>query len=242
MKNTRNISLIILLLAFCSTDAIAQWGKQKVVGNGNITTKNINTNDYSSIQVVGSMDVHLENGAEGNISVTTDENIHDFLDIQVEGGALVIKIQKNVSIRTNKGIHVTVPVQEVNAVSLTGSGDVDTKDQLKTDNMEISLTGSGDIDLNVAVGTLDAKVTGSGDMNLRGNARDLEIKVTGSGDFDGESLNAENTEAYVSGSGDISIKTTNRLKARVHGSGDISYSGNPTNIDKKVSGSGSISN
>ena len=33
-----------------------------------------------------------------------------------------------------------------------------------------------------------------------------------------------------------------KLKARVSGSGDISYSGNPTNKDTKVSGSGDISN
>ena len=242
MKNTLNITLMILLITFCSSDAIAQWGKTKVVGNGNVTTKNINTSDYATVKVVGSMDVHLENGAEGNISVTTDENIHAHLDISVDGDVLIIKTEKNVSIRTKKGIHITVPVQDLSEIALVGSGDIDNKDQLKADNMEITLTGSGDIDLNVNIGTLDAKVTGSGDMDLRGSARDLEVKVTGSGDFDGESLTAENTEAYVSGSGDISVKTTNRLKARVHGSGDISYSGNPASIDKKVSGSGNISN
>lgn len=242
MKNTLNSSLIILLLAFCSSNAIAQWGKKSIVGNGNITTKSINTSDYATVKVIGSMDVHFENGTEGALSVTTDENIHEYLDIQVEGDALIIKTQKNVSIRSKKGIHVTVPVQEISEVSLTGSGDIDTRDQLKSEYMAITLTGSGDIDLDVTVGALDAKVTGSGDMDLRGSVRDLEIKVTGSGDFDGNDLTAQNTDAYVSGSGDISVKTVNRLKARVHGSGDISYSGNPTNVDKKVSGSGSISN
>ena len=242
MKNTLNITLLVLLITFCSTEVIAQWGKTQVVGNGNITTKSVNTGDYASVQVVGSMDVHFENGSEGTISVTTDDNIHDYLDIEVVGDALIIKTAKNVSIRTKKGIHVTVPVQEISEVSLVGSGDIDTKTQLKSVNMDISVTGSGDIDLDVNVQNLNAKVTGSGDMNLRGIARNLEVKVTGSGDFDGESLTAENTEAYVSGSGDISVKTTNRLKARVHGSGDISYSGNPASIDKKVSGSGNIRN
>ena len=32
------------------------------------------------------------------------------------------------------------------------------------------------------------------------------------------------------------------LKVRVSGSGDVTYSGNPTNKDTKVSGSGSVSN
>ena len=38
------------------------------------------------------------------------------------------------------------------------------------------------------------------------------------------------------------IVANNSLKARVTGSGDIKYTGNPTHIDKKVTGSGRINN
>jgi hypothetical protein len=186
--------------------------------------------------------VSFENGSEGIITVTTDENIHEYMDIYVEDDILIIKTKTDVSFRSKKGIHVTVPVQEISSIYLVGSGDIDTKNQLKSEVMDITLTGSGAIDLDVNVGTLDTKVSGSGTMSLRGISRDLEVKVTGSGSFDGESLTAKNTEAYVSGSGAISVKTTNSLKARVHGSGDISYSGNPTSINEKISGSGSIKN
>jgi hypothetical protein len=242
MKNTLNIALMIFLATFCSSNAMAQWGKTKVVGNGNVTTKNITTSDYATVKVIGSMDVSFENGSEGIITVTTDENIHEYMDIYVEDDILIIKTKTDVSFRSKKGIHVTVPVQEISSIYLVGSGDIDTKNQLKSEVMDITLTGSGAIDLDVNVGTLDTKVSGSGTMSLRGISRDLEVKVTGSGSFDGESLTAKNTEAYVSGSGAISVKTTNSLKARVHGSGDISYSGNPTSINEKISGSGSIKN
>jgi hypothetical protein len=45
----------------------------------------------------------------------------------------------------------------------------------------------------------------------------------------------------VSGSGDADVYASNSLKARVNGSGDIDYSGNPNTSDTKVLGSGSIS-
>ena len=48
-------------------------------------------------------------------------------------------------------------------------------------------------------------------------------------------------EAVVSGSGDIQVTASQSLKARVSGSGDISYRGNPEKQDFKTSGSGDIS-
>jgi hypothetical protein len=78
-------------------------------------------------------------------------------------------------------------------------------------------------------------------LTLTGMATNLEVKVSGSGDFKGSSLNSENTQVYVSGSGDVEVTATKSIKARVNGSGDIRYSGNPVSSDTKVMGSGDIS-
>ncbi|MBP6585664.1 MAG: DUF2807 domain-containing protein, partial [Flavobacterium sp.] len=44
----------------------------------------------------------------------------------------------------------------------------------------------------------------------------------------------------VSGSGDIKVNCTEFIEARVAGSGDIEYKGNPKKVDTKVAGSGTI--
>jgi len=54
-------SIICAGLLLCLvTESKAQWGYNKVVGDGNVTTKSVSTGDYDEIKVVGSMDVHLE--------------------------------------------------------------------------------------------------------------------------------------------------------------------------------------
>ena len=216
-----------------------KWGK-KIQGDGNITTKTVTTSDYDRVDVVGSMDVILERGTEGSITVTTDDNLHEYISIESSGGQLKIKIENNVSLKTKKGINITVPFESLSEVSLVGSGDVNGKDLIKSDAFEVSVTGSGDLNLKVEAMRLDAKVTGSGDMVLSGTAMEFEVKVSGSGDFDGRSLKAENTQAYVSGSGDAEVYAKTSLKARVNGSGDIRYGGDPATRDTKVSGSGTI--
>ncbi len=240
MKIIQYALMVTACAFFGLTEANAQWGNKKVVGNGNVTTKTVNTGDYDGINGVGSMDIHLERGTEGNITVTTDDNLHQYIEIEVKNNMLVIKTKKNTYLKTKKGIHVTVPFKDISEISLIGSGDIDTKDVVDAPNLELNVTGSGDVDLDVNSGSLEARVTGSGDMRVNGKTVDLEVSVSGSGDFHGFNLQSDNTEATVSGSGDVRVVANKSIKARVNGSGDITYKGNPERSDTKTSGSGDI--
>lgn len=240
MKTTTKFIAIVFVLLI-SSESFAQWGNKKVIGNGNVTTKTVTTGDYDGVKVVGSLDVHLEKGDEGNITVKTDDNLQEYIIIEVKDNTLVVRTKKNMYLKTKKGIHVTVPFDDISSVALVGSGDVDSKDVVASDNLSVSVTGSGDMTLEAKAKNLSSKVTGSGDITLSGTTTNLEVTVTGSGDFAGGNLIAENTEAKVSGSGDATVYAKSSLKARVSGSGDIEYKGNPEKRDTKVAGSGEIS-
>lgn len=241
MKTLIKFTLAVAFTLMGVSEGQAQWGNKKVVGNGNVTTKTVNTGDYDAIKGVGSMDIHLEKGSEGNIRVTTDENLQEYIIVEVKENTLVVRTKKNMYLKTKKGIHVAVPFDDISEIALVGSGDIDTKDTIDAKSLELRVTGSGDVVLDVNAGRLEARITGSGDMKVEGNAVDLEVSLSGSGDFRGFELDAQNTEASVSGSGDIQVVAKNSLKARVNGSGDITYKGNPEKSDTKTSGSGDIS-
>lgn len=239
MKTLVKLTLLTLFLSPLN-HAFAQWGGKKVVGNGNITTKSVNTASYNEIKVVGSMDIHLMHGTEGSITVTADENLHEYLEIEVSNGILSINSKKNYYLKSKKGIHVNVPVQEIDAVNLVGSGDIDTKDTLNAERLKIEITGSGDVKLDLNAQEVVADITGSGAISLTGNTGRLNVSVTGSGDFKGFDLTSKETDVSVNGSGDAEVVATEMIKARVSGSGDIVYKGNPERSDTKTSGSGDI--
>jgi len=238
MKILIHYLLVIALTLLSYNTSFAQF--KKVKGNGNITTKTHTTSDYYKVAVVGSMDVILEKGTEGTIRVTTDENIHEYVTIASNKGVLNIKIKNYVIINTKKSIHITIPFTSLDNVSLAGSGSVLTNDQIKSDQFEAEISGSGEMNLDIDVNRVNAKVNGSASLKIIGTATDLEIKVIGSGDFDGGSLISQNVEANVTGSGEALVVAKSSIKARVYGSGDIKYLGNPSTSDNKVSGSGDI--
>jgi len=239
MNKKAILSLVVILLI--SVNIQSQWFSTGVKGNGNIVTKTRNVGDYDKVSVAGSFDVTLVAGNEGSLSIKIEDNLLEYLITEVVNGSLKIKWEKGVNIRTRKGVYITVPFEEIEAVKLSGSGDITSDDVIKATDFYTSVSGSGDIKLNVEADEITSKVTGSGDVTLKGNSPFLKTSVTGSGDFHGFNLKTKKVEAKVTGSGDISVFVTENLNARVTGSGDIDYKGNPEIQNTRVTGSGDIS-
>ncbi|MGB5229076.1 MAG: head GIN domain-containing protein [Eudoraea sp.] len=237
--------LITLGIALCIVAVTnAQWGK-KIKGNGNIVTVERSTEEYDAIAVAGWFDVILVDGQEGKLSIKGEENLLEHIKTEVKEGKLVIKVKKGINLQPSSwkkdgGIYVTVPVESVNEVSLSGSGDIVGKKTISASEFSTNMSGSGDITLDVESKTVSASMSGSGDINLSGTTEVFDVQISGSGDIEAYDLIADNVDARISGSADIKVTANKMLKARVSGSGDIHYRGDATKIDTKSSGSGDV--
>lgn len=239
MKNALVVTLVLAITASCS----AQWGK-KIKGNGEKVTIERSTSDYDAIAVSGWFDVDLVDGKEGQLTLEGESNLLEYIVTEVKNGKLVIKTENNVNLKPsdwNSGIRITVPVERVSSISLSGSGDIVSKTTIKTEKLETAMSGSGDITLEIETNSVRASMSGSGDITFIGTTTDFAATISGSGDIKAFDLEADNVEATVSGSADIKVTANKRLQARVSGSGDITYRGNPEKLDTKTSGSGDIS-
>lgn len=242
MNIMRKLSVLVCA-GLISLSCSAQWGKT-IKGNGNNVTIERNTGDYDGVAVSGWFDVDLVSGNEGEITLTGEENLLEYIITEVKDGKLVIKTEKGVNLKTSNwksGIHITVPVESISSVSMSGSGDIVGKTKIKTDYFKTAMSGSGDITLDLDVQNISASMSGSGDITLSGDTTNFEATISGSGDIEAYDLEADNVDATISGSADIQVTANKSLKARVSGSGDISYKGNPEKVNTKTSGSGDIS-
>ncbi|AOW10194.1 head GIN domain-containing protein [Flavobacterium gilvum] len=228
--------LIFLSVLFLSVTGIAQT---KIKGNGKVITEKRTTAGYDEISVSGFYDVVLVSGTEGAITIEGEENILPHVKIEVSGNVLKIYNDK-VSFDTKKDVTVTVPIEQINALSLSGSGDITTKTSIVSPVFKAKLSGSGDLTLDVKNTDFEINLSGSGDIVLKGSSDNFTSKVSGSGDIDAVNLLTKKANVTVSGSGDMKLNCSESLYARVSGSGDIEYKGNPQQKDTKVSGSGDI--
>jgi hypothetical protein len=233
----------VLLTIIVSTSSNAQnwWGKSKTIkGNGNIVTVKRTTSTYNGISVGGSFDVILVKGKEGEIKIEGEENIIPYLETEVSGNTLQVKYKKNTNISTRKKLTVTIAYEDLDMISLGGSGNINGKNLIKANDLKVSLGGSGNIALEIDADEISADIGGSGNIKLTGNSNELTSSIAGSGNIKAYDLETEILVATIAGSGSIKTTVKKEIKAKVAGSGSIYYKGNPKYIDTKSVGSGDV--
>ena len=147
-----------------------------------------------------------------------DDNIVPFIQTEVNDQQLQILIKQNYS--TKKGLVVNITAPEYDKVSILGSGDVNLTD-VNHEDLSLNISGSGNIIAIGRVKKLLANVNGSGDLML-------------------SKLQSNNATITINGSGDAEIWASESLTGKVNGSGNITYYGDPKNVQSKVNGSGDI--
>jgi hypothetical protein len=230
----------ILAFLIIGTNLNAQVFTKKVTGNGKIITENRNVSDYDKIDVAGSFEVILVKGKEGAISIKADENLMEYIEIEVKNGNLKIQPEKGYQLRSTKTIIITVPYEMIETFSLAGSGNVSSADVLNATDLNLNLAGSGEIDLPVSTKNLTSHIAGSGNIKLSGNSDVFRCEIAGSGNLEGDDLKATASHINIAGSGNVKIHAVSEIHANIVGSGDVIYTGNPAIEKSKSIGSGSI--
>lgn len=204
---------------------------------------------FHAVDVSGSYDVYITQGNAEAVKVEAPGDIIKLVLTEVKNGTLRIYNKENTNWRNifnhhnifnNKKVVVYVTVKNIDGISLSGSGHVTFKDGLKTSNMRLQLSGSGNVQGKLTAKDLDAGISGSGSLKLSGSGENQNVHVSGSGNYSARDFNSANVNVSVSGSGNAAVYVSNSLNAHVSGSGGVHYGGNPKNVSKSKSGSGSI--
>ena len=245
---------MILALAFTSCSY--------TTGEGSIVEREFTLETFSGIELDGSFDVNIEQGATQQVVAVGQENIIEKLKLNVVDGILYISLEPGTYLNYDLEVRVAIPDLEKATllgsgdirlgtfagldnlvIELDGSGDINTNDESvieSTNKMEIVLDGSGDIDVKIKASDLKTELEGSGDIDLEGVAKTHTVELDGSGDIHAYDLETLNTEATLDGSGSIRIFANKKLKATLDGSGDITYKGEPS-VEASIDGSGTVS-
>lgn len=251
--------VILIAIALISIPAQAQWGK-KIRGNGDTTTIVRNVGDYDGVKISGFFDATLVRGTEGSIELKGESNLLENIEVFVDNGTLTVKTKRLIELIPSRKtpILVTIPVKEINGMTLSGSGSITSKFRLEspkfkttlsgsgdiyaavdTTELDVTIAGSGDIELQVSASEIDVTISGSGETTLEGSTQSIDVNISGSGDVHAFNLNAKTADINISGSADAEVSVSGNLQVRIAGSGDVHYKGNPK-VNSKIIGSGDL--
>jgi hypothetical protein len=219
-----NKKLITILLVLSSIMLSACLGipfnKQVIKGSGNLSSETRNVSGFSAISLAGSANIDVNFGSDETVVVEAEDNILPVIETVVQKNVLVIRTKLNYNVQATEPIQIRVTMKSLDSVTIPGSGNI-TVSGLDTSSFRVTMPGSGNIIVD-------------------GKANDVNISLDGSGNILCENLKAKDATVRLDGSGNITVNASESLDASIKGSGDITYSGNPSRVTKTVPGSGSI--
>jgi carbon monoxide dehydrogenase subunit G len=197
-------------------------------------------NGFTALRTSGSIDIEVMNDENQTVRVEADDNILPYIITRVDDGMLDVRYRSNMMFNnTHVKVYVSAPL--LKKIIVGGSGSIISKDVLKEqDEIEFKVSGSGDINAIVDAPSITAGIGGSGTISLHGKTKNFSCSIGGSGDVKCKDLLSESTNVSISGSGTAHVFASVHLVAKVSGSGDIYYSGNPSSPEIHTSGSGSV--
>jgi hypothetical protein len=137
-----------------------------------------------------------------------------------------------------------VKIQNVNkskSILLTMSSSATLKGNFETEMATVDASSSGTFSGDIAANNIAIETSSSSDVTVEGKADNITVKASSSGDCNAKELKAENATVMASSSASISVFASNSVTAKASSSGSISFYGNPTNVSKEMSSSGSVS-
>ncbi|MBN3583171.1 DUF2807 domain-containing protein [Algoriphagus aestuarii] len=195
---------------------------------------------FTKVHSGGSWEVILTEGNTEEIRIEAKGVDLDKVKTEIDGDVLKLGLVNGNYRNVDLTFYVTYTSLE--GVRCSGSGKMDVKSDVISEDFYIGLSGSGDIYMkNLRADELEASISGSAKIKIQsGSIGEAEIKQSGSGDFVADDLSIEELEVSKSGSGDTYVGDLGEISVRSSGSGDIVYSGSPRMGDIKVSGSSRI--
>lgn len=255
---TKGLLLAIFLLGFILPGQAADHVK----GNGKLTTKKIEIGDFNSVKIDGVIDFTYEqNEATPYIEITVDENLHQFINIDIKDRELTVKFQgakvdhytkftvktnskwlREVKTSGNANFTVTSPVTGDELIIKANSNClVQLKQLVQVGKMDLDVSGSANMVVaDLKVNKLECSINGSGTINLKkGKADEGSYSITSSGEIMAFGVAVPQLSCNIKGSGKAEIHPTDNLKASIIGKGSIRYKG-PTAVQQKIIGKGTI--
>jgi Putative auto-transporter adhesin, head GIN domain len=212
---------------------------ERVTGSGNIITESRDLSEYDSIQLSAGGAAEVLQGDQEGLTVEVDDNLLQYLDIQVHGRVLEIGVKPGYSLAPSQPIHYLIRVKSLRQISVSGTSQVN-MESLSGDQLSVESSGLGKFLLhNLALKRLDIGISGSASVELDGSADLLNLQVSGAGTLDGPELETGIAKVEISGTGNAVLRVSESLNVEVSGAGSVSYYGNPV-VTKDVSGAGIV--
>jgi len=194
---------------------------------------------FTQLQADAAVQVTVTLGDSRSVAITGGDK--ERAVVSAEGDTLELSAKPDTG-TVEKGISVAVTVPELTDIDASQAASVSVEGTLTGDSIEITASQAASItaELDIA-GKTDIDLTGASSAALSGKTSSLAAEADGASTLKAADLVAGDAVVTASGASSAAVNVTGALQATAESASNVTYSGNPSSVDKKESGAGSVS-
>ena len=235
---TKHIQLIGVVAFLTILFSSCWFMGPSVKGNGKVTEETRQVDEFDQIKVSRGMNVYITQGSLAKVVVVADNNLHEVIETEVEGG--VLKVYVNENIRWAKEKKVMVTVEKLSGVEVTSGSNAWSQSQIMSENLELKATSGANMKMDVNARRLKADCSSGANIHLSGLAKEAELETSSGANLKGQELKADNCKMRASSGANVWATVVDRLEAKASSGGNVFYYGEPSSTEIDASSGGNV--
>jgi hypothetical protein len=255
----RYVVAVVLLLLLGAAAGCGSSSGAEVVGSSAVTTKAFDLSGFTALRVDNDFSATVSRGDAFKVSVTVNENLVQYLQVEVKGDTLHIGLDPSVDYRlTNLRADITLP--RISGAEASGASDVYLADFSSTDALSLKVSGASQLSLEavkagavtfdgsggsriegtLACDDLSGAVSGASTATMIGSASTAKLGASGAGKLLMNNFAIKDATVNLSGASEAAIRATGTLNVDLSGGSRLDYYGSARLGETSVTGASQI--
>lgn len=212
-------------------------------GSGKPVTRQFSLTRFTGISASDTFDVTITIGATFAVSVTADDNLFDYLIVDVRDGNLHLGVDsKGGTVQTSTKLKASVTLPELRSLALSGASRAKINGRVAVPELAVSSTGASEFTATtISVREMHLELTGASRATVSGSVGAAKLRFSGASVASLDKLETERAEIELSGASTAAVRVSAALSYRVSGASRLTYSGSPKIGTSENSGASSVS-
>lgn len=242
------VFIVTLLVTASSLTVFTGCGgiTQAIVGSGNLITQEIDSTDFTKLEISHVFQAKVTRSDSFSISITADDNLLQYVVVRKSGNTLRIYLKAGYAyIGTTKMVEITMP--KIDKLSLSGASQGDVSGFRSSDRLEFEVSGAsylniddlkaGDTGFEISgashvSGGIEItegrfNVSGASSIDLDGFASDISIEVSGASHANLANFPVSNATVSISGASVVTVNVSGTIDGNVSGASRLFYLDDP---------------
>lgn len=231
-------SLIVFLIVGASLTSVSC--RKKITPSSEITTETRTFNDFNSVNVNDAMEVQVHFATTEYVEVEANSNLHSYIETDVVGQELFLRMKNNVRIKGNPVMIIHVYTNDLEEIEAYDASSVRFTDSWETLDAKISLKGASSFQGEINALNTYFNLEQASSLSIWGSSENAHMVLEGASSMKDYGFACTDLTISLAGASSAKVTVNNRLSVDARGASTLNYQGDAVIDELNTSGASSV--